>query len=105
MKNPNLLEHDRSTDLLWAVTHLDEEFVTLIARNINSRAKMIHVSPWLALLLARLIGRMVGDVMITKDEIAGLMSNLLVSESPPAGHTRLSEWLEQNGNSVGAFLI
>jgi hypothetical protein len=24
--NPNLLEHDRFTDLLWAVTHLDEEF-------------------------------------------------------------------------------
>ena len=23
---PSLLEHDRFTDLLWAVTHLDEEF-------------------------------------------------------------------------------
>ncbi|MFC1968129.1 hypothetical protein ACFLVX_01900 [Chloroflexota bacterium] len=26
LENPNLLEHDRFTDLLWAVTHLDEEF-------------------------------------------------------------------------------
>ena len=25
MENPNLLEHERFTDLLWAVTHLDEE--------------------------------------------------------------------------------
>ena len=25
MENPNLMEHDRFTDLLWAVTHLDEE--------------------------------------------------------------------------------
>jgi hypothetical protein len=25
MENPNLLEHDRFTDLLWATTHLDEE--------------------------------------------------------------------------------
>ena len=25
LENPNLLEHDRFTDLLWAVTHLDEE--------------------------------------------------------------------------------
>ena len=25
MENPSLLEHDRFTDLLWAVTHLDEE--------------------------------------------------------------------------------
>jgi hypothetical protein len=30
LENPNLLEHDRFTDLLWAVTHLDEE---LEARN------------------------------------------------------------------------
>ena len=89
-------------DAVGAEVFTYEELVTLIARNINSRAKMIHVSPWLALLLARLIGRMVGDVMITKDEIDGLMSNLLVSESPPTGSTRLSEWLKQNGNSVGA---
>ena len=79
-----------------------EEFVTLIARNINSRAKMVYVRPWLALLLAKLIGHMVRDMVITKDEIDGLMSNLLISEGPPTGHTRLSEWLEQNGNSVGA---
>lgn len=25
MENPNLLEHDRFTDLLWAATHIDEE--------------------------------------------------------------------------------
>jgi hypothetical protein len=25
LENPNLLEHDRFTDLLWTVTHLDEE--------------------------------------------------------------------------------
>jgi len=79
-----------------------EELVTLIARNINSRARMVHVRPWLARLLARLIGCLVGDMVITKDEIDGLMSNLLISECPPTGHTRLSDWLEQNGNSVGA---
>jgi hypothetical protein len=25
LENPSLLEHDRFTELLWAVTHLDEE--------------------------------------------------------------------------------
>ncbi|MFC1945832.1 hypothetical protein ACFLW1_01390 [Chloroflexota bacterium] len=28
MENPNLLEHDRFTDLLWATTHLDEELAS-----------------------------------------------------------------------------
>jgi uncharacterized protein YbjT (DUF2867 family) len=79
-----------------------EELITLIARNISSRARIVHVSPVLTLFLAKLIGYVVRDVVITKDEIDGLMSNLLISEGPPTGHTRLSEWLQQNSNSVGA---
>ncbi|MCX6008472.1 MAG: NmrA family NAD(P)-binding protein [Chloroflexi bacterium] len=82
-----------------------DELVRLIARKIGSRARIVHVKPELALFLARLIGYMVKDVVITKDEINGLMSNLLVSDSPPTGHTRLSKWLEQNTNTVGATYI
>jgi uncharacterized protein YbjT (DUF2867 family) len=89
-------------DAVGSETFTFDQLVRMIARQINSRAKIIHVRPSLALVLARLIGRMVRDVVITRDEIDGLMSNLLVSEGPPTGHMRLSEWLEQNGNSVGA---
>lgn len=78
------------------------ELAMLIARNINSRAKIVCIRPWMALQLAKLIGCLVGNMVITKDEIDGLMSNLLISDGPPTGHTRLSDWLEQNGNSVGA---
>ncbi len=77
-----------------------DELVRLIADKIHSRARIVHVRPRLVLLLARLIGYAVKDVVITKDEIEGLMSNLLVSEGPPTGHTRLSEWLEQYGESI-----
>ncbi len=66
---------------------------------------MIHVGPRLALFLANFIGYMVRDLVITRDEIEGLMSNLLVSASPPTGQTRLSEWLEQNADRVGASYI
>lgn len=82
-----------------------DELVRLIAEKIHSRAKVIHVSPMLALFLARLIGYAVRDVVITEDEIQGLMSNLLVSKSPPKGQTRLSKWLEQNADRVGASYI
>jgi len=83
-------------------TYTFGELVRLITDKIHSRAKIIHVRPGLALFLARLIGYAVKDVVITKDEIEGLMSNLLVSEGSPTGHTRLSEWLEQHADSVGA---
>ena len=78
-----------------------DELVRLTADKTRSKARIVHVRPGLALLLARLIGYAVKDVVITKDEIKGLMSNLLVSEGPPTGHTCLSQWLEQNANSVG----
>ena len=82
-----------------------DKLIQLIANKINSRAKIIHVSPVLALFLVRMIGFAVKDVVITKDEIQGLMSNLLVSESLPTGQTRLSEWLEQNADRVGTSYI
>lgn len=79
-----------------------DELVRLIADKIRSGAKIIHLSRGLALFLSRMIGHLVRDVVLTRDEVDGLMSNLLVSESPPTGQTRLSDWLGQNADSVGA---
>ncbi|MFQ6083450.1 MAG: NAD(P)H-binding protein [Candidatus Aminicenantia bacterium] len=78
-----------------------DELVRLIADKIHRRAKIIHLRQGLALFLARLVGYVVKDVVITRDEIEGLMSNLLVSKGLPTGQTRLSEWLDQNAASVG----
>ena len=49
----------------------------------------------------RLLGRMVNDVILTKDEIGGLMADLLYVDAPPAGHTRLVDWLRRNAWWVG----
>jgi uncharacterized protein YbjT (DUF2867 family) len=78
-----------------------EELVRLIADRVRSRAGIIHVRPGLALFLARLIGGIVGDVVITRDEVEGLMSNLLVSHDSATGQARLSQWLGENADAVG----
>jgi NADH dehydrogenase len=49
----------------------------------------------------RVIGAVVRDVVITRDEIEGLMAELLYVEAPPAGSTRLSEWVEENRHTLG----
>jgi hypothetical protein len=41
------------------------------------------------------------DVVLTWEEYAGLMRNLLVSDAPSVGETRLSEWLAMNGRRIG----
>jgi uncharacterized protein YbjT (DUF2867 family) len=78
-----------------------EELVRLIAQKVGSRAKILPVPPNLALFVCRLLGLFVGDVVLTREEIAGLMANLLVSTSPPAGRSRLSDWLEENQDQLG----
>ncbi|MBI4187146.1 MAG: NAD(P)H-binding protein [Chloroflexi bacterium] len=75
--------------------------VRLIASRINSRARIVHLSPGLAFILARLLGYAVKDLVITRDEVKGLMSGLLVSHGPPTAPTLLSQWLERNASSVG----
>ena len=77
-----------------------EELIRLIADRVQSKARIIHLKPGLALFLSKFIGYMVKDVVLTRDEVEGLMENLLVSKNPPTGKTRLSEWLTQNA-SIG----
>lgn len=90
------------TDAVGPETYTFDELVRLIADKVHSKARIVHVNPGLALLLGKLIGCAVRDVVVTKDEMNGLMANLLVSQGPPTGQTRLGEWLERNADSVGA---
>ena len=82
-----------------------EGLVRLIASKIHSKSKIIHLKPSLALFLSNLIGFFVNDVILTEDEIDGLMSNLLISKDPPTGKVRLSDWLDKNINTVGSSYV
>jgi len=82
-----------------------DELVRLIANKINKRARIVHIRPVLALFFARLIGYAVKDVVITGDEIDGLMSNLLISQGEPTAPTRFSDWLEKNADKLGRRYI
>jgi hypothetical protein len=44
LENPNLLEHDRFTDLLWATTHLDEELEARGSFKDLPRADLEHLA-------------------------------------------------------------
>jgi uncharacterized protein YbjT (DUF2867 family) len=78
-----------------------EQLVRLIADTLQRRILLAHVQPSLAYYAAQLIEPFIRDVLITRDEVAGLMADLLVSQAQPTGHTRLSDWLVQHRNSVG----
>ena len=47
------------------------------------------------------MGKMLGDVIITWDEIEGLMADLLYTDSPPVGKTKLTDWARENASTLG----
>ena len=79
-----------------------DQLVRLIARSVGSRARTVHAPPGLALLASRLLGLLVDDALLTRDELDGLLSNLLVSHHPATARTRLDDWLGQNAAHIGA---
>lgn len=79
-----------------------EELVKTIAAGINRPARVVHVPPGVMLLAARGLSVFLNDVLLTHEEIVGLMDNLLVSDRPPGGRTRLTEWISANAGTLGA---
>jgi len=73
----------------------------LLAKTVASKALIVHVSPSVELILARFFNRLTGDVTLTRDEIQGLMLDLLVSKNAPTATTRLTEWLAGNAEMMG----
>jgi len=78
-----------------------EELVRLIARVINSHARLVHMPPFLALVLSQWLGLVLRDVVLTRDELAGLMAELLISKDPPTGQTSFGQWLSENAATYG----
>ncbi len=78
-----------------------DELVRMLARAVRSNSRLVHVDPRIALSFARVVGWIVRDVTLTRDEVRGLMTNLLVTDSPPNAATRFSQWLPSNADKIG----
>jgi uncharacterized protein YbjT (DUF2867 family) len=78
-----------------------DELVRLIGKKVGHPRPIWHFAPFLALQAARFISIFLGDVLITPEEVKGLMAGLLVSSDPPTGSSSLAAWLERNRETVG----
>jgi len=94
-------ETNRILDAVGPETFAFEDLVRQIAHAVGKAPRLVHFKPLIALQMLRVIGAAVGDVILTREEIDGLMANLLISSQPPTGWTRFSEWLDQNARSLG----
>ncbi len=78
------------------------QLLRTVASSVGSKARILHVPPGLALLCSKLAGFIIGDVVLTQDEVRGLMADLLISAEPAKGTTSLTQWIAQNAAELGS---
>ncbi len=81
------------------VTYAD--LVDSIAIAIQHKRRIFFTSPTVTLMAARALGRYLKDVILTPQELAGLMGDRLVSNEPPRGRRRIEDWLLRAADGLG----
>ncbi len=92
---------NRVIDAIGPETFTYRQLVEQIGSLIGVHRPIISVSPAIGYAVGAALGKLLGDVVITREEIEGLMADLLVTSSPPAGHTPLTDWTRQHANTLG----
>jgi len=92
---------NRIIDAIGPETFTYRDLVREIGTIIGKPRPTISLPPAFGYASGWLIGKFTGDVVITREEIMGLMQNLLCTNSPPAGAKRLTDWARANAATLG----
>jgi NADH dehydrogenase len=92
---------DQTIDAIGPETYTFRKLVQELAAAMGVRRPIVSVPPQLGYVTAWVLGKLVRDVVITRDEIAGLMKGLLCTNSEPVGTTRLSTWAREHADTLG----
>lgn len=95
------LAENNIIDAIGPETFAFRELIRIIANLIKVHRLVIPVPPYAGYLFTSILGRLLGDVMLTRDEVSALMQGLLFSPSAPTGQTRLTEWVATHADSLG----
>lgn len=77
------------------------ELIELIGSIVGISKPIFSVHPTLGYLVSKLVNVAKNDVVITRQEIEGLMRGLLDSSAPSAGETKLSTYIEGQKETLG----
>ncbi len=79
------------------------ELVDSVAVAVGRRPRILHVAPSVALIAADVVGLFVRDVVLTRQELEGLMQELLVSHEEPRGKQHVDDWLLKSAPTLGTI--
>ena len=92
---------NRTIDAIGPDTFTFRQLVQEIKSAIGVRTVIAPMPAEVALASVRLMGKLVGDEVVTRDEMRAMMAGLLCTQSPPVGAMRLNAWLHENRETLG----
>ncbi len=92
---------DEVVEAIGPETFTYRGLVSRIRNALGLKRPILSVSPGLGYWGCRLFGLFAGDVVITREEIRGLMEGRLYVDAPPLGATKLTEWIDQQRDTLG----
>jgi uncharacterized protein YbjT (DUF2867 family) len=95
------LDHDLAIDAVGPERYRFTELVEVLRDAVGSSARVLTVPPTVALGLSGILGRVVRDVVLTREELEGLRADLLVSNGPPTATTSFRAWTNEHGRQLG----
>ncbi len=88
-------------DAVGPESYTYRDLVKMIRGVIGSKSLIVHLQPTVVRLASGILGAILKDVVLTEDEIKGLMDDLLVSHKIPTGHTSLEGWVKSHADKIG----
>lgn len=96
-----LLGGDEVIEAIGPETFTYRALIAAVGEAIGVRRPVISLPPGIGYRASALLGAMVGDVIITREEIRGLMENRLYVQAAPLGSTKLTRWMERHRETLG----
>ena len=94
-------EDTMTVDAVGPETYPFRDWVRQIAQAVGRHPRLLPVSPATGMALAHFLSRVVGDVVLTRDEISGLMAGYLAAPGSPTTPGRFSAWLHTHADTLG----
>jgi uncharacterized protein YbjT (DUF2867 family) len=82
-------------------TYTYRNLVRMLSQAIGKERLILGMPAFAAYAGTKVVGWIKHDVVVTWEEVKGLMGNLLYVNVPPVGETRLSAWAHQHGAELG----
>jgi len=77
------------------------ELVETVGEIIGKKRPLLSLPPSIGYLVSRIVSKFVDDVLVTREEIDGLMADLLHVNTPPTGTTKLTTWAQRHVPDLG----